>query len=275
MNTQSLIDTLAPIFQKLDLSEDEAEVLSVMTKLGSRPVSAIAKAVGFGRGKTYNIIAQLKENQFVQEVVKNGASAFSAIPPEALIQRLSEREKELSGAKTRLLDLLPLLATEVPPESSSAKVEFWKGDSALQMMLDKILLEKNSEIFAFLDYEKRWPTGRGEDLIEWDREYTKRRVAQNIPFYAICNKSEASDQSFRERKACKRYMKIVSGTSFPVAIVIHRTRLIITRNGAEVFGVAICDPIVVGAAIELFRSIWKDLTDYRLAGVEEEASEMQ
>lgn len=264
MLIKSKIDDLDLILGQLGLKKDESKLYLSMLQLGPKPASTLAKQIGLQRGKTYNLLSKLKAYSIIQEVRKSGSTSFAALPLEVVVNKLNEKMEALTEAETQLKSLIPQLNMSALSELDIATVEFWKGDAALMAMLDRLLLYKNSQIFAFMDYETRWPSGRRASVVKWDQEYTKRRAAENIPIHIICNRSSLSDKAYRNRKKGLRDMKLVNGISIPIAILIHRTNIIITCNGKEVFGVVIRDETVSKAALEIFSSIWKGLKDYSL-----------
>lgn len=254
-----LLKEVISILSVLGVSEDESRLYFNMLNLGPRPVSHIAKHASIRRGKTYNLINGLKKHMLVQELARSDGNHYSAVPIDIVIQKLQEKELDVKDAGKRMKDILTKLKPASIKIKDDAKVEFWRGDAALQVMLDRILEFPNSEIFGFFDYAKRWPAGRKPSLIKWDEQFTKKRVAKNIPITIICNKSPESEKAFKKSNSAMRRIKLVSGISIPVALLLHESTLILTCNSQEVYGVAIRDSTVAQAALELFKSIWETL----------------
>lgn len=260
----NVVKQLGGIFELLGIDGEQASLYAVMLKSGSRPASMLSKLSGFARGKTYDILNSLLENNLIQEFAKNGVKHFAANSPHTILSSLKSRENSIKEAQSRLQEFIPLLESSDAVSVDQAKIEFWRGDVALQTMWERVLIYPKTDIYAFFDYEKRWPAERGLALQEWDRIFSAERARQDVTICVICNRSPASDKAFMDREKMRRRMKLVEDLSIPISILIHESALIITNNDKEVYGVAIRDQSVIRSALQVFRSVWDKLPDYSL-----------
>lgn len=258
------LNELGNVLELLGLDRDQSDTYAAMLKSGARPASMIAKIVGFGRGKTYDILRTLLENNLIQEFTKNGVKQFAALPGHMVLSILKNREEKFRGAQKNLMQIVPFLESTEAVSIDQAKVEFWRGDEALQTMWERLIRIPDTTIYGFFDYEKRWPANRGEAMQEWDRTFSEARANNNVTMAVICNRSPASDKAFLEGAKNKRTMKVIENISIPIAVLVHPTALIITNNTREVYGVVIRDESLIRSAQQIFQSVWPHLPDYSI-----------
>lgn len=219
-------------------SEAEIAVYQALLCLGARPASILSSRAGLKRGHTYNVLKSLMQKGIVQESVKDSVRHFSASPPSSLISMLELRTEELTRQKAQLRRVVPELERLRNPLRRDPTVRFFRGIEGIKELYEDMLRFPEQDIRSLLDAQYCWTT-RSAASKDWLQAYSRRRVARNIWWKAIVNRSAASDYAVGTRSELKREIKMIQGFDLQVELSIYAHKVALITADEEYSGILI------------------------------------
>lgn len=253
---------LESILLGVGYSEDEVKVYLATLMLGSRPVSIIAKEIGFRRSKTYDVIRKLLEKGLLQEYSRNKVLHFSAVKPSTLLSTIRNQREHFDSIIDQLTRALPALEVLNLKSVNKTKLELWRGDDAMCAIMEETFDHPNSTMYYLMDYSTCWPKGRDKKYIDWDKRFTEKRTKSNISIHSICNRSPDSDEANHNASKFKRSMRMIENFNLPFEVAIHIDQVRVICSGREVSGIVIRDPEIAQVFQTLFQAVWSRLPEY-------------
>ena len=250
--------------QDFGLSEPEVAVYQALLALGPRPASIIAQRTGLKRGHTYNLLKNLMEMGIAQEFLKNSIRHFTVSPPTSLVSILELRADELERQKKQLRRIVPELERLRNPLRKDPRVRFFRGLEGIKEIYEDMLRYPQQDIHSVLDVAYSW-TATGGEPQEWLMSFIKRRVARDIGWRAIINKSEQSDYAVKNRPNLKRSLKMIEGLNLQVEISIYSTKVALLSTADELTGVLIDNEPVAETCRTFHETVWNFLPDYEVS----------
>ena len=95
------------ILKHLNFSEKEIDVYLTSLKLGSAPISELAKKAGIKRPTTYVILEKLEEKGLVSMSNRKNRLIFVAQIPDKLLKLVEQQKEELIEKETEVKKSLP------------------------------------------------------------------------------------------------------------------------------------------------------------------------
>jgi hypothetical protein len=100
---------LEDLLSKIGFSEREARVYLELLKIGTQPVSVIAKRVSLNRSTSYGILRSLQTRGVVGCFKKSSVSYFTACDPNCLVAYIDGKCRTFEYYRTQFLNLIPEL----------------------------------------------------------------------------------------------------------------------------------------------------------------------
>ena len=104
----------------------------------------------------------------------------------------------------------------------------------------------------------------GGEPEEWLDSFIRRRAEKNIGWFAIINRSEASDFAVQNRRNVKRQVKMIEGVDLQVEISIFGPKVAILSTADEMVGVLIENDAIADTLRSFHKTIWNFLPTYEL-----------
>jgi sugar-specific transcriptional regulator TrmB len=101
-------------------TDKESAVYIAALELGSTPISSIARRLKQHRVTIYSILKNFVARGIAQTTSKNKTKYYSMIPPQQLVEKMSEKIRHLEGVIPELMALANKIDTPV-------KAQFYEG----------------------------------------------------------------------------------------------------------------------------------------------------
>lgn len=136
---------LAPYLAKLDFTEKEQKIFTVLAGLGVQPASVIAGRCNLDRVTTYKHLKKLAERGFVQTYVRDGVRCFGIEDFDAIEEYLRDHVEEYE----RLIDQLPMAMNILKSLKSEGdvipKLQMFEGEAGIKALFRDILFVLKEE----------------------------------------------------------------------------------------------------------------------------------
>src|SRR3990167_7172928 len=130
---------LGNALREIGLSDKEVAVYLASLKLGSQPVSVIAKNSNLNRTTTYVILRKLLEKGLMSKYSKGGVLYFTPSSPENIKTYVERKKRELDLAEESITNLMPDLEKIMQYSPVSAKIRFFEGIEGIKALYDHTL----------------------------------------------------------------------------------------------------------------------------------------
>ncbi len=132
------------ILKQLNFSEKEIDVYLAALKLGSAPISQLAKASGVKRPNAYFILEKMKEKGLVSLAKKKNKQIFIAEKPDKLLKLLEYQKEKLSQQQEEIKNILPKFEELAKKGAVIPLFKYFEGKEAVWNIIDD-LTESNIE----------------------------------------------------------------------------------------------------------------------------------
>ncbi|PIR53471.1 hypothetical protein COU76_00975 [Candidatus Peregrinibacteria bacterium CG10_big_fil_rev_8_21_14_0_10_49_10] len=136
---------LSQYLSKLDFTEKEQNIYTVLAELGVQPASVIARRCNLDRITTYKHLKKLAERGFVKTYVRDAVQCFGIEDFDAIEGYLKENVEEYE----RLIDQLPIvlniLQSLKSEEDTIPKLQMFEGEAGIKALFRNILYELKQE----------------------------------------------------------------------------------------------------------------------------------
>lgn len=249
---EKIIQTLRAV----GLNEKEAQTYLSLLKLGPQAVSVIAKKTSQNRSSCYAILEKLMQKGFVEKVIRENNTQFSAVEPIYVLDQLKTKQYELESKIENLGFALKDFDQLKSSYGVKPKVVFFQDETGLQNVLENTF--KSTEplrCYASLDELSSL-------LPNYMPRYYQKRVQQGLKVKAIY---PATEKSFLHKKRDKFELResrlIPEDFDFHLDIMIYDQKVVITSL-KEKFGVMIESKEMAQAQKKIFDLIWTATEDY-------------
>lgn len=236
--------------EKLGLSQKEQEVYFALLQMEKATANEISYKTKLKRPTTYDILARLKQGNFIFESQEGKKRNFVAISPEEISELLDERKRELEQD-------LPFLMSVYNTQVRRPKVAYFEGLEGIKQLYEDTLkiLKSGDEILAYVTAETP------EVLPGYSADYIRRRVEKGIKFRGIYEKSPTIIKYMKKNREQLREAKIVDPKIFPIKneINIYANKIIINTYKPEPFGVMIESAEIAQTQRTIFEMAWKGI----------------
>ena len=252
---------LGNALREIGLSDKEVAVYLASLKLGSQPVSVIAKNSNLNRTTTYVILRKLLEKGLMSKYAKGGVLYFTPSSPENIKTYVERKKRELDLAEESITNLMPDLEKIMQYSPVSAKIRFFEGIEGIKALYDHTL-EVGERVDEYLfHYDADVP-------VMWDfwNIYVARRVENNIPIRLLAAEDETSIWAKKHDKELLRETRIVPAAKFPFG---HNLILIFGDNYGYISyadgaygGALINDQHLAKAERCIYQYIWDETEEF-------------
>jgi sugar-specific transcriptional regulator TrmB len=239
-------------------TQREAIVYTHLLELGATTAGPLVRKTALHRQLVYAALESLEEQGFVSHSIRNGRMVFSAARPNTVLQRESQRIRDLELA----IPFFEALATGSP---DPLHVDILRGreqfirrlmlivDSAARTdgLIRAFAPVKDTHVYSIVgaDYER---------YVEYCRV---KRVRKHFIIPSLASSSEYPKRLLRERGCSVRL--ITSGLSLPTATIITPEVISIDLFGQEVVSIMIWNKMIAKSFLDTFSVMWKSATRFK------------
>lgn len=133
------------ILKQLNFSEKEIDVYLAVLKLGSAPISQLAKASGVKRPNAYFILEKMKEKGLISLAKKKNKQIFIAEKPEKLLKLLEDQKDKLSEQQEEIKNILPKFEELAKKGMAIPIFKYYEGEKGVWNIIDDLTNSGASE----------------------------------------------------------------------------------------------------------------------------------
>lgn len=249
---RSMAKDLLHILESVGFDEKQAQLYVAGLKLGSAPASDYAKATGFNRITSYNVLEQLVSRGIFTMARKVRAKWYAPVAPEYVALEAQKSAEALSRA-------LPELKSLQSSKYRKPRVRFFEGAEGVRHVYADTLMAE-SEILNFANSQvvrRMWPA--------YDLEYVAERVKRGIRLRGIAPDDATGRRVHGEDKERLREIRLVSASDFDfrneINIYDHKVAICSFGTGdasdRDLFGVIIESKEVAETQRQIFEMAWR------------------
>jgi len=238
------------ILESIGLAEKEALLYLANLKLGTNPISTIAKEANIQRSTAYALIEKLKKKGYLMELKKKNIKYYTAIEPRRILNYIKHQHSEIAAKINEFAENISSLETLKTSYHLKPSINLLEGENAIIYIYETMLAENRpirTILPQFITTKK---------LKDYFLSYTKRRILKKIPI-KILTSAEAlkSSKELIKKEFCEiKFFKNSNIFSNSIINIYgNKTAIISTEN---MFVILIEDKCATEALIGLFDLIW-------------------
>jgi sugar-specific transcriptional regulator TrmB len=239
------------LFNKLGLSQKEANCYRQLLSTGSMTVSDIAQALKENRTNTYMILDKLEKYGLISKDESKAVRRYSAIEPSSLKSIILNKQQEIKHTSTLLNRYLPELQSTYNLSKFKPGVVYLEGKKGLEIILDD--MSKSNEELLLL------PGIRPEKEV-WDIliDGISKRARKGIKTRAIfpeANRKTLDNQLHIKQKYEVKYW---NEPEYPSEIVVYGSKCVFTAYQPKIVITVITNDIIAVTLKGIFENLWQN-----------------
>ncbi len=242
------------LLRKIGLTEGEIKVYRTLLSLRQSSVGKIIKESSVSSSKVYVILDKLIQKGLVSFIIENNVKKFSPTNPRNILDYVEKQQKELDKIRADSEGLIKKISLELGKyDEESAQI--YKGYPGLRVALDNILFElTKSDEYIFFSVSSDEYTEKTKNL--FDRVHNIR-CERGIRAKGILD--TGLKQHTANFKKIRMYDFKFHALNIPTAIIIGKTRVLITIFGESPIGFEIVSLRMVNKYKEYFYALWNSI----------------
>ncbi len=239
------------LFNKLGLSQKEANCYKLLLSTGSMPVSDIAQALKENRTNTYMILDKLEKNGLISKDETKAVRRYEAIEPSGLKNILLIKQQEFRHTTTLLNRYLPELQSTYNLSKFKPGVVYLEGKKGLKIILDD-MSKSNEELLLI-------PGIKPEKEV-WEILLTGilKRSRKGIKTRAIFSEANREVLNKQLHKKQKYEVKYWSEPEYPSEIVVYGNKCVFTAYQPKIVITVITNEIIAMTLKGVFENLWQN-----------------
>ena len=125
------MDEIRPALQSLGLTEGEINVYLALVRLGSTTVGPVIDHARISSSKVYIILEKLIQKGLATYIMNEKTKYFQAAQPIALLNYLTDQEKELHKTRETITNIIPKIRT-LQSQSEQEEARIFKGHDGIR-----------------------------------------------------------------------------------------------------------------------------------------------
>lgn len=168
--------SLIRLLERLDLTENEAELYTIMLKHPHVTVQELQQLSPFPRTLLYHILNGLMARGLVNFIQKTRRTAYIAEDPQKLYDMLGDKEREFEKQKKALREAIPDLRNQYRLAHHRPGLRVFEGIEGYRASLEDIVHSRPDCVYTYMHITQKKKPG-----VEIRRELDKERIAWGIP----------------------------------------------------------------------------------------------
>lgn len=229
------------LLQDAGLSPQETDVYLVLLRLGSVPVSRIAKETGLHRTNIYDTLEKLKEKGLVSSIDIKSVKYFKSVDPSRILEYLEEKKESIQKIMPDLVKL-----SDLPREQTN--VEVFKGKEGIKTVWNDI--QNTGKDVLWIGAEVKFE----EILPDYAKRMIKSCNAKGLRERAILKREEA-DKVTPFKKHEYRYLP--KNYKVPTFFIVYGKKVAIFVWTLPYFVILIDNKDISDTYRDYFEFMWK------------------
>jgi len=140
--------SLIKLLQQIGLTEKESKAYLITLKIGTNPVSIIAKHAEFNRSAMYAILENLVKKGLIIKFEKNNIRYFTAVEPRYLLNYIEDKKRTLTHYKAAIDQKIPELEALKNPYQLIPNVKSFLGHEGIKKILEESITQSKLWVLA-------------------------------------------------------------------------------------------------------------------------------
>jgi sugar-specific transcriptional regulator TrmB len=140
--------SLIKLLQQIGLTEKESKAYLITLKIGTNPVSTIAKHSQLNRCTMYSVLENLVQKGLIIKFEKNNIRYFTAVEPHHLLKYIEDKKRALGHYKKAIDQKIPELEALKNPFQLIPNAKSFIGQEGLNKILNEIINESKLWVVA-------------------------------------------------------------------------------------------------------------------------------
>lgn len=140
--------SLIKLLQQIGLTEKESKAYLITLKIGTNPVSIIAKNAGLNRSAMYAILENLVQKGLIIKFEKNNIRYFTAVEPQYLLNYIEDKKRTLAHYKAAIDQKIPELEALKNPYQLIPNVKSFIGKEGIKKILEESINQSKLWVLA-------------------------------------------------------------------------------------------------------------------------------
>lgn len=205
-----------PLTEYLNLTESEAKIYLVATKIPNASISDLSKSAGMRRTSAYSPLRKLIEKGMITETKIGKRSKYNAVNPKVLLN-LFERNK------VNIERLVKELSQSYVLSQSKVSAEFFPGMSGFESAVETFLNNTKTKMWKTIENASNMPIA---SMYQFE-DFIKRRVQKRIfcrCILAVGPLTPWIKERLERDKEELRQNVLISAKTFPMQAIVAITK---------------------------------------------------
>lgn len=243
------------ILKQLGFSEKEIDVYLTSLKLGSAPISELAKKACIKRPTTYVILERLEEKGLISLSEKKNKQIFVAQSPEKLLKLIEQQKEELADKEEEIKKALPNFKALAKEDTTIPLFKYYEGKESVWNIFDDIVESKqNASVIA---------AGEIYDILglkRFTKNVVQKRLRLGTEARIIADQHPENIRGWEEKRDLVReYRFFPADIRFDTSIYIYANKVALIFLKGNLSGMIIENEKLSLAFKFMFDSLWKEL----------------
>ena len=232
-------------------TEGESKVYLALLEVGESKVGPIIKSSRISRSKVYDVLERLIHKGTVSKINRNGVLLYQALPPDALLNMIREKELQIKAEEDTLKSILPQLLSLRSKQKVNVMV--YDGFDGFKAMINRTVEElAKDDIYLAMGISQTTESMRHYARKIYDVQKKKLFKAKSIF-------DEQGAHKMRERKNRLHEMRLLpAGWNTPALFTVYRDTVgIHLGKDDSIMSVVIKNPDIAKSFQTSFEAMWK------------------
>lgn len=204
-------EILSTLFTHLGFSDKEVKIYTVLLEKGQATAGEIITASGLKRGITYAILYELEEKGLIKVSKSEKKTVFELENPQALLDLLDIRKKEVESVENSLKYYIPQLVSQYKLAIGKPTVRYYEGQQGLEKAFEDIHHYRDNNVYGIVDIEKLEAALPGHS----HQEDLPLRIKNNITSYALFGDSPEARKFHAQDEKHNRVSILINKETYP------------------------------------------------------------
>lgn len=246
------MESIAQSLGLLGCSAKEIQLYLAAYRLGSAPLSEIAKKAKLQRSTGYLIASQLVDKKLLAQDHRNYNQHYTAASPEALLRMVEAHKRRLGRTSLHMQEKLSDLKKLYSGNDSIPQVTTYQGKGGLVSIWNDILSTQDEILL--------WTNQTMERQLFETRQhgqFIRERIRKNIPIRVLAVDTADGRALIKDDSKHNRITKILdTSATFTAETYLYDNKVAIIDHTTDIVGIVIENKQIHAAQRAMFELTW-------------------
>ncbi len=266
------------ILKQLNFSEKEIDVYLAALKLGSAPISQLAKSSGVKRPNAYFILEKMKEKGLISLAKKKNKQIFVAEKPDKLLKLLEDQKDKLSEQQEEIKNILPKFEKLAKKGAAIPLFKYFEGEKGVWNIFDDLTESGVTDAWIIVPGKVFEIFGKNRFM----KNVVLKRRQQGIKMHVIIDRHPEMIRLYNdwlEKKSTEllEYHLLPETMNLNTVVYLYADKVAMIFLRDEISGLMIQSEELFKVFKFMFDSLWKELEGKNLPEIKaiDEARKIQ